>query len=125
MVRILIGLVCFLCVAGSVRAAEDALDEVNAKRAAYGLPPFIYDEGLTQAAMGCADYRAYYLMTDHTSNDFAFIPQWSYRARAAGCAAWPAHLGWGSCCTLENWRYAGAAYTIGRDGRRYMSLFVR
>src|SRR5262245_6491531 len=33
--------------------AGDGLDEVNAKRAARGLRPFIRDEGLTQAARSC------------------------------------------------------------------------
>src|SRR5262249_169796 len=36
----------------------DGLDEVNAKRAARGLRPFIRDEGLTQAARACAAFRA-------------------------------------------------------------------
>lgn len=105
-------------------AADDALAEVNAARAQRGLPPFVRDDALSAAAAGAADYRAAYLIGGHTSNDFAFLPRGSW-ASAAGCAAWPPRLGWGACCTYERWTRAGAAVTIGRDGRRYMHLFVR
>lgn len=124
MVRgLLIGL-ALLCVAGGTKtwAAEEALDEVNALRARHGLAPFAYDEDLTRAAKGCADFRAERLMTGHC-NDFAALPSGA-SADAAGCAAWHPEMGWGSCCTLENHRYAGAAYSYGRDGRRYMHIFV-
>jgi hypothetical protein len=102
----------------------DGLDEVNAKRAARGLPPFIRDEGLTQAASTCASFRAEHGLFGHTSNDFAFVPAGS-SASSAGCAAYPASYGWMSCCTYEGYTYAGAAWVTGRDGRRYMHLFVR
>lgn len=104
-------------------AGEDALEEVNRLRASRGLAPFLRDEALTQAASRCADHRAAHLIAGHSSNDFGFLPAGAH-ASAAGCAAWPAHMGWGSCCSHENWRYAGAAYSLGRDGRRYMQLFV-
>ena len=109
---------------GHVAAATDALDEVNAARAAHGLRPFLRDGELTRAAAGCADYRAARLLAGHTSNDFTALPSGAY-ATATGCAAWGPEWGWGSCCSYENWSYAGAAYTVGRDGRRYMHLFVR
>lgn len=102
----------------------DALDEVNATRAARGLHPFVRDEGLTQAAAGCAEFRAARLMAGHTANDFAAVPSGAY-ATAAGCAAWDPGMGWGACCTYDNYTYAGAAYAYGPDGRRYMHLFVR
>ena len=102
----------------------DALDEVNAKRAAAGLRPFIRDEGLTQAAQACAAYRASYGLFGHTSNDFAFVPAGS-AASAAGCAAYPASYGWMSCCVYDSYTYGGAAWVTGSDGRRYMHLFVR
>lgn len=101
-----------------------ALDEVNATRASRGLPPFQYDEGLTRAAQACSQFRADHLIQGHTSSDFAFVPAGSY-ASAAGCAAWDPSMGWGACCTYEQHAYAGAAYAMGRDGRRYMHLFVR
>lgn len=102
----------------------DGLDEVNAKRAARGLRPFVRDDGLTRAAKGCAEYRAANRLFGHTSNDFAFVPAGTV-ARSAGCAAYPASYGWMSCCVYDNYTYAGAAWVTGRDGRRYMHLFTR
>src|SRR5205823_3123448 len=55
-------------------AGGDGLDEVNAKRAARGLPSFIRDEGLTRAARACAAFRAEHGLFGHTSNDFTFLP---------------------------------------------------
>lgn len=105
-------------------AVGDGLDEVNAKRATRGLRPFIRDESLTQAARACAGFRAERGLFGHTSNDFAFLPAGA-QASSAGCAAYPESYGWMSCCTYENYTYAGAAWVTGRDGRRYMHLFVR
>jgi hypothetical protein len=105
-------------------AAENALEEVNATRAARGLRPYTEDANLTVAAMAAADYRASYRIAGHTSNDFAFLPAGCF-CPAAGCAAWEPSWGWGSCCTYESWTYAGAAYAVGSDGRRYMHLYVR
>jgi hypothetical protein len=102
----------------------DALGEVNAARAARGLRPFVRDAGLTSAAAGCAEFRAARLIAGHTSNDFAALPAGAF-ASSAGCAAWEPGFGWGACCTYDGYTYAGAAYSYGRDGRRYMHLFVR
>jgi hypothetical protein len=102
----------------------DGLAEVNAKRAACGLRPFVRDEGLTQAARSCAQYRAAYGLFGHTANDFSFVPAGTC-ATSAGCAAYPAADGWLSCCMYDNYTYAGASWVTGRDGRRYMHLFVR
>lgn len=107
-----------------VQEISDALKEVNAARAARGLLPFVEDKGLTEAAQKAANYRAARLIAGHTNNDFNFLPT-GVSAGAAGCAAWDPAWGWGSCCTYEDWHYAGAAMVIGRDGRRYMHLFVR
>jgi hypothetical protein len=108
-------------------AAVDALEEVNRHRAARGLSPFARDTQLSQAAAAVADYRAARLMAGHVfernRSDYSFLPSGA-RAEATGCAAWPQGIGWGSCCSEENWRYAGAAYAIGRDGKRYMHLYV-
>lgn len=104
--------------------AQEALHEVNAARAARGLPPYQYDPGLTQAAMTVASTRAASLNAGHTANDFAGLPS-GVTASASGCAAWPASMGWGSCATYDRYTYAGAAWAPGRDGRRYMQLFVR
>ena len=86
--------------------------------------PFLRDEGLVVAAHSAATFRAARLIAGHTSNDFAHVPAGS-SASSAGCAAWEPALGWGACCTYENFTYAGAAYAIGSDGRRYMHLYVR
>lgn len=112
-----------LFVAGQAPTGHDALAEVNAARAAKGLPAFQRDDGLTTAAMNAAVYRAERLIEGHTRNDFDFLPD-GVHADAAGCAAWRPADGWGSCCTFERYRRAGAAYAIGRDGRRFMHLFV-
>lgn len=109
---------------GPLHGATEALDEVNAARKAYGLPPFARDDGLTEAAAAAAVYRAAHLMAGHTGNDFAYLPTGA-KADAAGCAAWTPDWGWGACCTYERWQYAGAAWAPGKDGRRYMHLFVR
>jgi hypothetical protein len=123
MIRTL-ALLAVLVAPGLAWAAEDALGEVNAARAARGLRPFIRDEGLTAGAIQCADHRAAWLCAGHTKNDFQALPIGT-TARAAGCAAWQPADGWGACCTYENWMYAGAAWAMGRDGRRYMQIYVR
>src|SRR5438067_165325 len=103
--------------------ATEALAEVNAKRAERGLPPLEYDDGLTQAAMAAAKFRADRLIDGHV-DDFRFVPAGAH-ADAAGCAAWSPTLGWGSCCWDGNYRAAGAAWSMGADGRRFMHTFVR
>lgn len=103
--------------------AGDALDEVNAARAQRGLKPFARDEGLTRAAQSAASHRAAHAIGGHTENDFAHLPS-GCSADAAGCACWNVGDGWGACCTYEDWPYAGAAAVVGKDGRRYMHLFV-
>lgn len=106
--------------------ATDALDEVNDFRARRGLHPFIRDEGLVQAAMQCADVRAANLCEGHTRNDFGFCQYGSSASATGAGACQPGHFGgWLTCCTEEEYQYAGAGWTMGQDGQRYMSLFVR
>lgn len=107
----------------------DALDELNAKRAREGLKPFIRDEGLMLAAARAAKERASRLLFGHLPNDFIHLPN-GCNADAAGCAAYHESYGWMSCYmnpqTGDNgYRYAGAAWALGSDGKRYMHLFVR
>ncbi len=102
----------------------DAFEEVNTARARRGLRPFVRDEGLARAALGAATFRAERGIQGHTGNDFAALPSGT-SATSAGCAAWPPHMGWGSCCWEENHTYAGAAWALGRGGLRYMHIFVR
>lgn len=110
---------------GRSSSGGSALMECNAKRAGYGLNVLIEDPGLTIAAQRAAEYRAANLISGHTENDFQFIPAGCF-AVSAGCAAWPPHYGWGSCCTEDSgYTYGGAGWAWGRDGQRYMHLFVR
>lgn len=104
--------------------AVEALAEVNARRARSGLRPFLHDPLLTEGAKRCAVERARRLLFGHLPSDFAYLPPGA-KARAGGCAAYPPGMGWYSCCCEDNATYAGAAWAIGRDGRRYMHLFVR
>jgi hypothetical protein len=108
-------------------AAVDALDEVNRYRASRGLPVFARDEQLSRAADAVADYRAARLIEGHvfegSTTDYSFLPSGA-RAEATGCAACTPSWGWQSCCAEERWRYAGAAWAMGRDGQRYMHLYV-
>lgn len=107
--------------------ATDAIDEVNAYRSQRGLRPFLRDDSLVIAARAAATYRAMRRIDGHVSggmSDFRFLPAGA-NADAAGCAAGKPEMGWGSCCTTDNYQYAGAAWAMGADGRRYMHLFVR
>jgi len=108
-----------------VSSGADALAEVNATRAQRGLPPFMPDPMLNQAAQACARQRAARMIDGHLpESDFAYLPA-GVSASAAGCAAWEPSMGWGACCTYDSYTYAGAAWSMGNDGRRYMHLFVR
>ena len=123
MTRYLSVVVLLFCV-GTIEAQVEALAEVNARRASKRLKPYIYDANLTAGAMEAAKRRAAGLITGHLPNDFVCLPKGT-RAAAGGCAAWPPSYGWGSCCSDDNYTYCGAAWVLGRDGRRYMHLFVR
>lgn len=113
----------YSAVNGNASFSVECLDEVNAMRADNHLTPFEYDSALGAAAMNIALERANAHEAGHTKNDFSGLPEGAH-ADAAGCAAWPPGTGWGSCCSKENWKYAGAAYCISDDGMRYMQLFV-
>ncbi len=110
---------------GKDSSSLNALAEVNAARAKYNLKPFIQDAGLNQAAQVAAQKRASRLIEGHLpESDFTCVPAGT-TATAAGCAAWEPSSGWGACCTYDAYTYAGAAWVMGKDGRRYMHLFVR
>ena len=116
---------CVDCSYSPVAAeAGDALEEVNAARAARGLRPFVRDESLTVAARLAASFRAAHRIAGHTDNDFRFLPSGA-SARAAGCGALEPSWGFRACCVYESWTYAGAATVRGSDGRLYHHLFVR
>lgn len=107
-----------------MKGVDDALAEVNAERARRGLRPFVHDPLLNQAARSCAKLRATHFIAGHLASDFAHLPAGA-SASAAGCGALEPSWGWGTCCTYENYTYAGAAWVMGTDGKRYMHLFVR
>ncbi len=127
MLRALFLIFSLLFVSPSGFAAVDALDEVNQFRARRGLRPFARDNALSQAAAATADYRAAHRIEGHVNQggrtDYSFLPRGA-QAKATGCAAMTPDWGWHSCCDDEAWNYAGAAYTYGSDGQRYMHLFV-
>lgn len=103
----------------------DVLEELNSQRRARGLQPYIWDRELTLAAGAASQYRAARQLFGHTPNDFAHLPVGA-TADAAGCAAYPASYGFMACACYEpGLHYAGAAYTLGADGRRFCHLFIR
>jgi len=109
----------------ATQGSDDALAEVNAERAKRGLSPFQPDPLLNQAALACAKQRCARSIHGHLpESDFTYLPSGGH-ATAAGCGALEPSWGWGTCCTYDNYTYAGAAWVMGTDGRRYMHLFVR
>ncbi|HQR08087.1 MAG TPA: CAP domain-containing protein [Gemmatales bacterium] len=109
----------------SATGSDDALNEVNAARAQRGLKPFLPDPLLNQAAQACAKQRCARHIDGHLpESDFKYLPAGA-SANAAGCGALEPSWGWGTCCTYDNYTYAGAAWVMGADGKRYMHLFVR
>jgi len=122
-----LSLLALVLLQATLSAAEPALVELNAQRAARGLPPYLEDPDLTEAAQRAADYRAAHLMFGHVPGprgDFQFLSA-GVSADAAGCAAYPVSYGFLACACYERWRYAGAATALGADGKRYCHLFVR
>jgi len=105
----------------------DALAEVNAKRAARGLRPYVNDPLLARAAQAAASFRAQHRMFGHVTGgmgDFAFLPPGAHAA-SAGCAAYPPSYGFMACTVYESYTYAGAAKVRGPDGKDYCHIFVR
>ena len=104
--------------------ATDALDELNAQRAARGLRPYLRDPNLTLGAINVAKFRAERLIAGHSVNDFLGLPVGT-TAVAAGCAAWPVGLGFGACGVYDRYTFCGAASVMGRDGKLYHHAFYR
>ena len=122
--RLIYATIAVLAIAGIARAdAVDALDEVNAARASRGLRPYSWDANLTAGAMQAAKIRAAHGIHGHLSNDFMCLPIGT-TAGAAGCGVEYPGFGWLSCCTYENWQFAGAAKVRDKTGRWYYHLFV-
>lgn len=112
---------------GKDKEAKDALAEVNAARAARGLKPYLNDPLLNQAAYAAASYRAAHLINGHVPGgrgDFQFLPAGA-DSHVAGCGGLDPSWGWGACGTYGNYTYCGAAWVMGKDGKRYMHAFYR
>lgn len=105
----------------------DPLAQVNARRAARGLRPYIADPGLTEAATAAVQYRARLRIRGHVQGgmgDFRFLPA-GVEARAAGADWYGATEEFATCAMTDNYTYAGAASAVGPDGQWYHQLFVR
>lgn len=114
-------------VAAQSPAVVDALAEVNAKRAARGLRPYLPDPLLAEGAARLAAARAARLQFGHFTGglgDFAHLPPGAVAA-ATGCGAYPPSYGWMTCATYDGYTHAGAAWAAGADGKRYMHLVCR
>ena len=103
--------------------AVDAMADVNARRAAAGLKPFILDPELMEAAKNAASCRASILCTGHLQNDYAAGGP-GYPASVSGCGVMQYGM-FLSCGSEDRKTYAGAAKALGKDGRWYCHLFVR
>lgn len=103
------------------------LEQVNARRRAAGLTPYIECPDLAAGAKACAEYRAAQGIAAHTGNDFAFLPR-GCRASAAGCniAAHGGTAAFQTCAMYEAaCTHCGCATARAADGRVFHHLFVR
>lgn len=106
--------------------SNDAMDEVNAKRAQKGLRPLQKDPLLCQGAYECAKRRASRGIHGHLpESDFSCLPSGA-QASVGGAGALEDSWGW-ETCAYDSTQYTvgGAAWVRGRDGLRYMSFFGR
>jgi len=107
-----------------VHAGENAIGEVNALRAARGLPPLTEDAGLTAGALNVADFRAQRGILGHTASDSNGLPI-GVTCRAFGCG-WRTGPGeFTTCHMYGNWTRAGAAKAIGLNGVTLYQIFVK
>jgi hypothetical protein len=107
--------------------SKDALAELNKQRQQRGLKPYLKDDGLTKAAFAAASYRAKNHIQGHIPGqhgDFAYLPEGSH-ADAAGAGALTPDWGFATCAMYDSYEFAGAAWCMGNDGRKYCHLFVR
>lgn len=110
-----------------IAPATDPLAQVNARRAARGLRPYVQDPGLTQAATAAVQYRARLRIRGHVQGgmgDFQFLPAGA-TATAAGADWYGATAEFATCAMTDNYTFAGAASAVGPDGEWYHQLFVR
>lgn len=108
------------------RTTSVGLDRLNRQRAQRGLRPYIFDEGLTQAAERVASTKAAGCISGHI-NDFAYLPP-GVQCAATGADGSKIHASdpnFYTCAMYDNYTYAGAAVCLGPDNNQYFSLFVR
>lgn len=105
----------------------DPLAQVNARRAAAGLRPYVLDPGLQHAATACVQYRARLRIRGHViggMGDFQFVPAGT-QASAAGADGPGATAEFATCAMYDGYTAAGAASAQDANGNWYHQLFVR
>jgi len=115
----MIALAMLVFAAFTTQVYGDAMDEVNEWRRRSGLRPFVEDPQMTKFARMKAEYRAMRnLRNGHQG------PKAPGNWREGTGEAKPV-WGWLTCETESDFKYAGAAMCVGRDGTRYMVLVCR
>lgn len=110
-----------------IAPASDPLAQVNARRAAAGLRPYVLDPGLQHAATACVQYRARLRIRGHViggMGDFQFVPAGT-SASAAGADGAGATAEFATCAMYDGYTAAGAASAQDANGNWYHQLFVR
>ena len=105
---------------------HDGLPLVNKLRVARGLRPFIFDRALQRNAWHQAVVQARTGMYGHHGCIMSDV----MGNGAEGCGPATANCdtadGWHSCCWLEDWKYAAAAYVdIPGSTTRFCTIHVR
>ena len=110
---------------GNSQGSENAMTEVNAKRALKGLPALQVDLLLCKAAHDCAKQRAARNIHGHLpESDFSYVHGTS--ATVGGCGALEDSWGWETCAyDSSQYTVGGAAWVRGPNGLRFMHFFGR
>ena len=112
-------LLCTYAVAGT------PLDECNAQRAHYGLPPLVEDARLSEWAQCKAVWQAAHDVSLANGYNGHEGPQLGM-GYIEGTGVLDPDAGWGTCAfRVEGSWPAGAGLAIGANGKRYMCLILR
>lgn len=113
-----------LLLLGSTAAAAP-MDEVNAQRANFGLPPLVEDAALSQWAQMKAEWQASRgICLDNGYNGHEGPNAGPGYTEGTGCLP-PSWRGWATCAMrVRGSHRAGAGVAIGPDGNRYMCLVI-
>lgn len=107
---------------------SSGLDQVNARRAAAGLPLYRRCPDLEAAAEACVRYRARARIRGHVPDglgDFRFLPA-GVNARAAGADWYGATAEFATCAMYDTeYTEAGCASAVDDSGNWYHQIFVR